>query len=91
MNGRFVSEELAEGCDESSLARGRLGCRMQPVLRHFMYAAGRRFVVTAVEMIEGARAFADGKAIFNGFHHIGFREHHCFAQAAPQSQLRRNR
>ena len=72
---------MAELRDE--LARGRLGCRMHTVLRHFVDAPRRRLLVTAIKMIERAGALADGKAVFDSLNHIRFRQHYGFAEPAP--------
>jgi hypothetical protein len=45
---------------------------MHAMLRHFMDAARRRFVMSAIEMVERAGAFPNGKTIFNGFHYVSF-------------------
>ena len=55
------------------------------MLRHFVDAARRRFVMSAIEMIERAGTFADGKAIFDGLSRISFRKHHGFAQRPPEA------
>ena len=60
------------------------------MLRYLVDAARRRFVVSAVEVIERSRTFSDRKAGLNRFQHVGFRQHHRFAQAAAQSELRRD-
>ena len=41
-------------------------------------------------MVKRAGAFPYGKAIFNGFQYISFREHHRLVQAAPERELRGN-
>ena len=63
---------------------------MHAVLRHFVDASRRRLVVSAIEMVKRAGAFPYGKAIFNGFQYISFREHHRLVQAAPERELRGN-
>jgi hypothetical protein len=64
---------------------------MHAVLRHFVDAARRRFLVSAIEMIEGTRALPDSKTIFNGFHYVSLGKHNRLVQAATQSELRGNR
>jgi hypothetical protein len=64
---------------------------MHTVLRHFVNAARRGFLVGAIEMVEGTGTFSDGKSIFNGFQDISFCKHHCLAQTAPQRKLGSNR
>jgi hypothetical protein len=54
------------------LACGGFGCRMHAMLRHFMDAARRRFVMSAIEMVERAGAFPNGKTFFNGLHYVSF-------------------
>ena len=63
---------------------------MHAVLRNFVDAALRRFLMHAVEMVERAGALADGKSSFDRFGHIGFCEQHGFAQRAPAGKLRGN-
>jgi len=64
---------------------------MHAMLRHFVDAPRRRFVVTSIEVVERTGAFPDGKAIFNGFHYISFGEHDRLVQAPPQGKLRCDR
>jgi len=56
-----------------------------------MDAAGGGFDALAIEMIEWDAAFADGVALFDGFHDVGFGEGRSFEKRARGSELRCNR
>lgn len=64
---------------------------MHPVLRNFMDAAGRSFLMEAVKLVERASAFADGVRLLNGLGHIGFGEYHGLAELLSGCKLRGNR
>ena len=73
------------------LMRGRFGCGVHAVLRHFVDAARGRLLMRAIKMVEGARSLPNGETVFDSFQHIGFRKHYRFPQAASQSELGGNR
>ena len=63
---------------------------MHAVLRNFVNAAGRRFLVYAVKMVERARSLADRVSLLNCFRHVGFGEQNGIAQWTPAGELRGN-
>ncbi len=72
----------------SFLVRAGFGGGVHAVLRNFVDAARRRFLVHAVEMIERAGTLADGESFFNGLGDVGFGEQDGLAQGAPAGKLR---
>ena len=63
---------------------------MHAVLRDFVDAAGRRFLMEAEELIERACAFADCVRLLNGFGNVSLRQNHGFAKLLSQRKLRSN-
>jgi hypothetical protein len=63
------------------------GGGVHAVLRDFVNAARRRFLVRAVKMIEWAGALADGETLFDRYRHIRFREQHGFPQRPSAGKL----
>ena len=66
------------------------GRGMKAVLRNFVRAARGRLLQEAVEVMERARALADGKAFFNGFGYVGFGEHDGVGELASAGKLSGN-
>ena len=66
------------------------GGGVHAVLGNFVDAAGGRFLVDAIEMIERTGALADGVTFFDRFRHVRFGEQHGFAQRASAGKLRGN-
>ena len=58
---------------------------MHAVLRHFVDAARRRFLMEAEKLIERAGTLADLVGLFDGFGDVGLGEHHGFAQLRPHA------
>ena len=71
--------------------RGGLGGRMHAMLRNLVHAPRRRFLVEAVKMGEGARAFTDGVAFLNGFDDVGFGKQNRVVERTAAGELRGNR
>src|SRR5262252_8731678 len=72
----------------SRLMSGRLGGRMQPVLRHFMGAAGQRFYFHTIKMVERQAPFSDRIGFLDRFHDISLGEGCGFEKRAAGRQLR---
>jgi hypothetical protein len=58
------------------------------MLWNFVNATRGRFLAHAIEMVERAVAFSDGKASLNGLHHVSLGQHRCFLQRVAQRKLR---
>ena len=61
------------------------------MLRNLVHAPRRRFLVEAVKMGEGARAFTDGVAFLNGFDDVGFGKQNRVVERPAAGELRGNR
>src|SRR5574341_2583995 len=66
---------------------GRFGSGMKAVLRNFVCAARSRLLQEAVEVMERAGAFADGKALFNCFGDVSLGEHDGVGKLASAGKL----
>ena len=70
------------------LVGGGFGGRMHAVLRHFVDAARRRFLVETEELVQGAGSFADLVGLFDRLGDISLGENHRFAQLLSAGELR---
>lgn len=68
--------------------RGGFRGGVHSVLRHFVDSARGRLLVESEEMVERARAFADGVGFFDGLGDVSLRKNHRFLQLLPAGQLR---
>jgi len=68
--------------------RGGFGGGVHAVLRDFVDAAGGRFLMESIELIERPGAFADLVGLLDGFRDVGLRKDHSFAELLPARKLR---
>src|SRR5271156_4552610 len=73
------------------LMRGRFGCRVHAVLRHFVNSAQWLFLMKSEKLIQRSGAFADRVGFLDRLGHVSLRQNHGFAQLQPARQLRQKR